>query len=79
MTARIARGMIRAIRAAGGTPRFKVKTGTSDLNVLVPAWGCPGVAYGPGDARLDHTPEECVSVAELEHAVDVLDRALGDR
>jgi LysW-gamma-L-lysine carboxypeptidase len=75
----IARRLIRAIRAAGGTPRFKVKTGTSDLNVLVPAWDCPAVAYGPGDSRLDHTPEECVSIAELERAVDVLDRALGDR
>jgi [amino group carrier protein]-lysine/ornithine hydrolase len=74
----VARGMIRAIRAAGGTPRFKLKTGTSDLNVLVPAWGCPAVAYGPGDARLDHTPEERVSIAELERAVDVLERALGN-
>ena len=56
-----------------GTPRFKVKTGTSDLNVLVPAWGCQAVAYGPGDSQLDHTPREHVSIAELERAVAVLE------
>jgi [amino group carrier protein]-lysine/ornithine hydrolase len=75
----LARGVIGAIRAVGGAPRFKLKTGTSDLNVLVPAWGCPAVAYGPGDSGLDHTPEERVSIAELERAVDVLALALGDR
>ncbi len=72
----LARGFVRAIRAQGGTPRFKVKTGTSDLNVLVPAWGCPAVAYGPGDSQLDHTPREHVSITELERAVSVLELAL---
>jgi LysW-gamma-L-lysine carboxypeptidase len=75
----LARACIRAIRGAGGSPRFKVKTGTSDLNILVPAWGCPAVAYGPGDSRLDHTPEERISIAEVERAVDVLDMALRER
>ena len=75
----LARACIRAIRAAGGAPRFKVKTGTSDLNILVPAWGCPAIAYGPGDSQLDHTPEERISIAELERAVDVLEMALSER
>jgi [amino group carrier protein]-lysine/ornithine hydrolase len=74
-----ARGMIQAIRAVGGAPRFKLKTGTSDLNVLVPAWRCPAVAYGPGDSRLDHTPDERVSIADLERAVRVLELGLSDR
>lgn len=73
----LARGFVRAIRAEGGTPRFKLKTGTSDLNVLVPAWGCQAVAYGPGDSQLDHTPREHVSITELERAVAVLEAALG--
>lgn len=73
----LARGLVRAIREQGGTPRFKVKTGTSDLNILVPAWGCQAVAYGPGDSQLDHTPNEHVSIAELERAVAVLELALG--
>jgi len=75
----LARACIRAIRAAGGAPRFKLKTGTSDLNILAPAWRCPAVAYGPGDSRLDHTPGERISITELERAVDVLATALGDR
>jgi LysW-gamma-L-lysine carboxypeptidase len=45
---------LRAIRAAGGTPRFTVKLGTSDITVVGPAWQCPIVAYGPGDASLDN-------------------------
>ncbi|HVC41110.1 MAG TPA: [LysW]-lysine hydrolase [Candidatus Saccharimonadales bacterium] len=73
----LARGFVRAIRAQGGTPRFKLKTGTSDLNVLVPAWGCQAVAYGPGDSQLDHTPREHISIVELERAVSVLEAALG--
>ena len=72
----LARGFVRAIRAHGGAPRFKVKTGTSDLNVLVPAWGCQAVAYGPGDSKLDHTPDEHISITELERAVEVLEAAL---
>ena len=65
-----------AIRAAGGTPRFKVKTGTSDMNVVAPLWNVPMLAYGPGDSALDHTPDEHVSVAELGRAVKVLGNAL---
>ena len=72
----LARDFVTAIRAQGGTPRFKVKTGTSDLNVLVPVWGCQALAYGPGDSKLDHTPREHVSIAELERGVAVLEAAL---
>jgi [amino group carrier protein]-lysine/ornithine hydrolase len=65
-----------AIRETGGTPRFKVKTGTADMNVVAPHWNVPMVAYGPGDSALDHTPNEHVELAEYERAVDVLARAL---
>jgi LysW-gamma-L-lysine carboxypeptidase len=75
-TSPLARAFVRAIRARRGSPRFKVKTGTSDLNILAPAWGCQAVAYGPGDSQLDHTPREHVSIAELERAVSVLQLAL---
>jgi LysW-gamma-L-lysine carboxypeptidase len=47
---------LRAIRAAGGEPRFTVKLGTSDMSVVGPRWRCSILAYGPGDAALDHTP-----------------------
>jgi LysW-gamma-L-lysine carboxypeptidase len=61
-----------AIREQGGKPRFKVKTGTSDMNVVAPSWDVPMLAYGPGDSSLDHTPEEHVSIRELAQAVNVL-------
>ncbi len=70
------RALLRAIRAEGGRPRFKLKTGTSDMNVVGPAWGCPIVAYGPGDSSLDHTPEEHIDVREFCRGIDVLARAL---
>lgn len=70
------RAFLHGIRTAGGRPRFKHKTGTSDMNVVAPAWGCPVVAYGAGDSRLDHTPYEHVAVAELRRSVAVLEAAL---
>ncbi len=63
---------LRGIRAAGGKPGFKVKLGTSDMNVVGPAWGCPIVAYGPGDSSLDHTPDERIDLGEYLLAVQVL-------
>ncbi|MGD9030716.1 MAG: [LysW]-lysine hydrolase [Anaerolineae bacterium] len=72
----VVRALLQAIRAAGGRPRFKLKTGTSDMNVVGPAWGCPIVAYGPGDSLLDHTPDERIDVAEFRRGVAVLADAL---
>jgi N-acetyl-ornithine/N-acetyl-lysine deacetylase len=69
---------VRAIRAEGMTPGFKRKTGTSDMNVVGPIWRCPILAYGPGDATLDHRPDENLSLAEYARAVSVLERALAD-
>ncbi len=75
-TTPLARIMSRAIRAGGGQPTFKLKTGTSDMNVVGPGWGDNIVAYGPGDSRLDHTPQEHIVLSEYLQAIDVLERAL---
>jgi len=72
----VVRAMLRAIRAHGGRPRFKLKTGTSDMNIVGPAWGTPIIAYGPGDSALDHTPEEHILLEEFRRGVDVLTHAL---
>ena len=72
----LVRAFLAAIRQAGGQPGFVLKTGTSDMNILGPAWGCPIVAYGPGDSNLDHTPEEHILVSEYLKGVEVLTRAL---
>jgi LysW-gamma-L-lysine carboxypeptidase len=71
-----------AIREAGGRPRFKVKTGTSDMNVVAPVWNVPMLAYGPGDSQLDHAPDERLALLEYCTAIAVTDRAvrlLGER
>ena len=70
------RALLRAIRAEGGRPRFKLKTGTSDMNTVGPVWECPMVAYGPGDSSLDHTPHEHIEIDEFRRGVAVLGRAL---
>ena len=69
---------MKAIRATGRQPTFKLKTGTSDMNVVGPAWGGNIVAYGPGDSSLDHTPDEHISIEEYRHAIDVLELVLRD-
>ncbi|HEX9370112.1 MAG TPA: [LysW]-lysine hydrolase [Roseiflexaceae bacterium] len=72
----LVRAFLKGVRAAGGTPGFLLKTGTSDMNVVGPAWRCPILAYGPGDSSLDHTPDEHVEIAEYLRAIDVLETAL---
>lgn len=72
----LVRAFLVAIRAHGGEPNFVLKTGTSDMNVVGPVWGCPILAYGPGDSSLDHTPEEHVDLAEWARGVTVLAQVL---
>jgi [amino group carrier protein]-lysine/ornithine hydrolase len=72
----VVRAFLKGIRDTGGTPRFKMKTGTSDMNILAPVWGCPTLAYGPGDAKLDHTPDEAMDLEDFARGVNVLTSAL---
>ncbi|MDQ6882647.1 MAG: [LysW]-lysine hydrolase [Candidatus Dormibacteraeota bacterium] len=72
----LVRAFLAGIRSAGGTPRFKNKTGTSDMNIVLPLWKCPALAYGPGDSSLDHTPLEAIERDEFERGVAVLSAAL---
>ncbi len=69
----LVRAFLQAIRAAGGEPRFVVKTGTADMNVVGPHWpNTPIVAYGPGDSSLDHTPNEHIDLNEYLRAITLL-------
>jgi len=72
----LVRAFLPAIRAQGGKPAFVVKTGTSDMNVVGPAWQIPILAYGPGDSNLDHTPEEHILIEEYLASIRVLTQAL---
>ncbi|MCB9832056.1 MAG: M20/M25/M40 family metallo-hydrolase [Planctomycetes bacterium] len=70
------RNLLAAIRAEGGAARCLLKTGTADLNIVAPHWGCPALAYGPGDASLDHAPDERIACDEVLRATRILTRAL---
>jgi len=73
----LVRALLTGVRSVGGTPKFKTKTGTADMNVVGPVWQCPMAAYGPGDSALDHTPHEHISIAEYLQAVTALTATLG--
>jgi [amino group carrier protein]-lysine/ornithine hydrolase len=72
----LVRSFLAAVRKAGGSPLFSLKTGTSDMNLVAPAWGCPAVAYGPGESSLDHTPNEHLSIREYQKSVEILSNTL---
>lgn len=75
-TSPLARSLIAAMREQAILPRFAIKTGTADMNVVGPIWNCPIVTYGPGDSNLDHTPDEHILVADYLQSIHVLERAL---
>jgi len=75
-TTPLVRALTGAIRTHGAQPGLVLKTGTADLNVVAPVWGCPSVAYGPGDAALDHTPDEHIVLDEYLRSIQVLEAAL---
>lgn len=66
----------KAIRAAGMRPGWQRRLATSDLNIVLPAWKCPAVVYGPGDAELDHTPFESIALDDYALAIEVLTEVL---
>lgn len=68
----VVRALSSAVRAAGERPQPKLKTGTSDLNVVAPLWQCPIAAYGPGDSALDHTPREHLVLADYLRSIAIL-------
>ena len=73
---KLVRSFIKSIRAQGDEPVFKLKTGTSDMNIVAEKWGCPIVAYGPGDSSLDHTRNEHILIKEYLKAIEVLKSVL---
>lgn len=72
---RLVTRFIRSIRKNRGDVKFKLKTGTSDMNILK-EYDVPMVAYGPGDSSLDHTPNEHLSIKEYDKSIQVLSQVL---
>jgi LysW-gamma-L-lysine carboxypeptidase len=55
---------------------FSRKTGTGDMNVLGNELQIPVVTYGPGDSKLDHTPDEHINIKEYLDSIEVLRKTL---
>jgi LysW-gamma-L-lysine carboxypeptidase len=69
----LVRAFARAIwKRRGVRAKLVKKTGTGDMNNYGLASDTPVVTYGPGDAHLDHTPHEKVSVEDYLESIEVL-------
>lgn len=66
------RGFLEAMRLKNIEPKFSLKTGTSDMNILGNHFAVPIVTYGPGDSMLDHTPDEHIDIEEYLLAISIL-------
>lgn len=71
----VARALVAGIRAAGGVPEYVLKGGTSDMNHAARVWRIPMASYGPGNPKLDHGPEERLSLEEFTRSIEVLRHA----
>jgi LysW-gamma-L-lysine carboxypeptidase len=69
----LVRAFARAIwKKRGVRAKLVNKTGTGDMNNFGLAFETPVVTYGPGDAHLDHTHHEKVSIEDYLESVEVL-------
>jgi LysW-gamma-L-lysine carboxypeptidase len=74
----VVRALTAGIRRAGGDPRHKLKTATSDMNTVAEVWNVPMAAYGPGDSRLDHSATEHILIDDFMRGIVVLATALDE-
>lgn len=74
----VVRALSAAIRRDGGTPRLKLKSATSDMNIFARRWRVPMATYGPGDSHLDHTADEHIEVEDFLGGIRVLGGALDE-
>ncbi|WP_051717601.1 M20/M25/M40 family metallo-hydrolase [Streptomyces megasporus] len=76
-TGSLVKAFQRAFGTEGVKPRYLMKKGSSDMNTLATTWhGVPMVAYGPGDASLDHTSDEHLHADEFRRARRLLAAAV---
>ncbi|MCC7572119.1 MAG: M20/M25/M40 family metallo-hydrolase [Candidatus Methanofastidiosum sp.] len=73
----LAKTLVKAIRENGFSPKYKKKTGSSDMNLLVRLTENI-VTYGPGDSSLDHTDMECIDTDEYLKSIDILETAISE-
>jgi len=73
---RLVRVFRSVIKNHQGKAALVKKLGTSDMNIIAPFYGVPIIAYGPGNSKLDHTPEEHVKLSEYFKSIDILTEIL---
>ncbi|MHA1732275.1 MAG: M20/M25/M40 family metallo-hydrolase [Promethearchaeota archaeon] len=67
-----------AIEGVTGNPgKLLKKTGTCFMNLIGDHYGTPTITYGPGNPRLEHTPDEEVEIAEYLEVIEVYREFLG--
>ena len=64
------------LQVLGKEARLIRKTGTGDMNVIGLRQQRPVVTYGPGDSRLDHTPNEHIYLQEYLSSIDIIEKTL---
>lgn len=69
--------LVKTIRENGFSPKYKKKTGSSDMNLLVRLTENI-VTYGPGDSSLDHTDMEYIDTNEYLKSIDILETAISE-
>ena len=69
--------LVKAVRKNGFAPKYKKKTGSSDMNLLVRLTENI-LTYGPGDSSLDHTDMEYIDTEEYLKSIDILEMAVSE-
>ncbi|GKU79126.1 M20/M25/M40 family metallo-hydrolase [Paenibacillus sp. L3-i20] len=73
----LVKAFVRGFASQGKSIHYLKKRGTSDMNTLATTWSnVPMVAYGPGDASLDHTNDEYLHNEEVQSARTILKEAV---
>lgn len=74
---KLVRALSEAIEeVAGVRAQLVKKTGTADVNDFALALRAETAVYGPGSSKLDHSPNENISIPEYLESIKVLERAL---
>ena len=77
VNSKLVKAFIEAIKEVTGVNGKAIKkTGTADVNDFVHVYNIEAVVYGPGNSKLDHAPNENISIPEYLESIKVLEKAL---
>ena len=72
----LVRALSRSILKTGAKPQFVTKSGTGDMNTYAKIFGVDAVTYGPGEAKLSHSSDEKVGLAEIFSCSEIITSAV---